>query len=131
MVTAEAIITFVDAIASATSPGKVLLFGSYANGLPTDDSDVDLLVVKEFRGRAEPEATRLRIALPEPFAMDLLVRRQSDIDRRITWNDFFLRDIMENGLLLYAANNSRMGEQGRRRLRRRLAAPAIPQANPA
>jgi predicted nucleotidyltransferase len=128
MVTAEAIITFVDAIASATSPGKVLLFGSYANGLPTDDSDVDLLVVKEFRGRAEPEATRLRIALPEPFAMDLLVRRQSDIDRRITWNDFFLRDIMENGLLLYAANNSRMGEQGRRRLRRRLAATAVAQA---
>ena len=29
------------------SPLKIILFGSYAYGMPTEDSDIDLLIIKE------------------------------------------------------------------------------------
>lgn len=37
--------SFVDQIVERFKPQKVLLFGSYASGTPTSDSDLDLLVV--------------------------------------------------------------------------------------
>jgi predicted nucleotidyltransferase len=128
MVPADAIIDYANAVAAKVSPTKVILFGSYAHGSASDDSDVDLLIVMDFRGRAEREAARIRTALSASFPLDLLVRRQSEIDRRIACNDFFLKDVMEKGLVLYAANDARMGEQGRRRLRRRHASAPVAQA---
>ena len=46
MVTAEQIIALVDAIVAVYAPEAVVLFGSYAYGTPTADSDVDLLVIR-------------------------------------------------------------------------------------
>ncbi len=37
----------VNKIAEKFSPLKVILFGSYAYGNPTKDSDIDLLTIKE------------------------------------------------------------------------------------
>jgi hypothetical protein len=51
--------------------------------------------------------------------MDLLVRSPTEIAKRIEQNDFFLKEIQERGLVLYASDDSRVGAQGRRRLRRR------------
>ena len=46
MVTPEQIKTVINLIAANTSPERILMFGSYASGNPTQDSDLDLLVVK-------------------------------------------------------------------------------------
>ena len=42
-----------DLIVETYQPEKIILFGSYANGNPTDDSDLDLLIVveTEFLGK--------------------------------------------------------------------------------
>ena len=45
MVSRETIQTVVDDIVREFTPLQVILFGSYAYGTPTEDSDVDLLVV--------------------------------------------------------------------------------------
>jgi predicted nucleotidyltransferase len=126
VVQAQHIIDYVDAIAAKFRPDRVILFGSYAYGEPTEDSDVDLLVVKRMRrGRHNP-TVRIRLALPfPPFPLDLLVRSQSDIERRIGWNDFFLEEVMEKGIELYAADDDRVGREGRRRLQRRLRPAAV------
>ena len=34
-------------IASKFNPDKIILFGSYANGTQTDNSDLDLLIIQE------------------------------------------------------------------------------------
>jgi uncharacterized protein len=128
MVHADAIIDYARALAAKISPQKVILFGSYAHGSAGDDSDVDLLIVMDYRGRAEHAAIRIRNAVAATFPMDLLVRQQAEIDRRIACNDFFLKDAMEKGLTLYAANDARVGEEGRRRLRRRYGSTAVAQA---
>jgi hypothetical protein len=54
------------------------------------------------------------------FPMDLLVRSAADIEVRVRGNGFFLKEVMERGLVLHAADNARVGAEGRRRLRRRL-----------
>ena len=40
-------------IARQFRPEKIILFGSYAYGEPTEDSDVDLLVIMPFKGVAK------------------------------------------------------------------------------
>lgn len=53
-------------IAERFSPERVILFGSYADGEPTEDSDVDLLVVMPAKGSPVDQST-----------LDLLPRRMS------------------------------------------------------
>lgn len=125
------IIAFVDEVAERFRPGRIVLFGSYAYGKPTADSDVDLLIVMPHRGPSHRLAARIRLATGSRFPMDLLVRSPSDIAKRVRGNDFFLREVMDRGLVLHAAGNARMGAEGRKRLRRRLASPPLAQTQPA
>jgi len=37
---------FVDLVASVVDPDRIILFGSYAYGVPNDNSDIDLLIIK-------------------------------------------------------------------------------------
>ena len=42
---------------------KVVLFGSYAQGTATDDSDVDLLVICPFQGKSVHQSVKIRMKL--------------------------------------------------------------------
>jgi predicted nucleotidyltransferase len=63
---------------------KVILFGSYAEGHPTEDSDVDFLVIADFQGRPVDRSVDVRMQLNPPFPMDLLVRTPDMIRRRLS-----------------------------------------------
>lgn len=103
----EAIQQYTEAIAHAFRPEKIILFGSHAYGQPTNDSDVDLLVVMPFRGSALDQAFRIRDRLEHPgFPIDLLVRSPREIEKRKAMGDFFIRDILDRGKLLYASGHS-------------------------
>jgi predicted nucleotidyltransferase len=125
MVEIDDILRFVEGVAAKVRPQRIVLFGSYAYGSPTEDSDVDLLVIMNYRGANVDNAAEIRGLVPRPFPMDLLVRNESEIKRRIAGNDFFLKEVIEKGLVLYDAHDIRMGSQGRRRLRRHLSAAAV------
>ena len=101
-------------IAERFQPEKIILFGSYASGAPHQDSDVDLLVVMPAANQVS-QAVRIRLALPAPFPMDLLVRTSEKLWRRIEEGNWFLREITEKGKVLYAIRNPSMGTQGRKR----------------
>src|SRR4051812_35083528 len=105
MATLEQILHFVDRVAGAFRPARIVLFGSYAYGTPNADSDVDLLVVMPHRGPAHRQAARIRLAVDALFPMDLLVRSPREIERRIGWNDFFLGEVVERGLVLHDADD--------------------------
>ena len=98
-------------------PHKVILFGSYAHGTATADSDVDLLVVMPFKGQSVYKSTEIALKANPHFPMDLLVRTPRDVRKRLAWNDFFIREILEKGKVLYAADDRPVGGQGARRLR--------------
>jgi predicted nucleotidyltransferase len=51
MVDMDTIHALVQRIIQTYRPERIVLFGAYAYGTPTVDSDVDLLVVLPFEGR--------------------------------------------------------------------------------
>jgi predicted nucleotidyltransferase len=63
--------TFCDAVAKPFRPQKTILFGSYACKKPTEDLDVDLLVIMK-RPRCRGERMR---ALPHCRSLRAEVRR--------------------------------------------------------
>jgi predicted nucleotidyltransferase len=89
-------------------PQQVVLFGSYAYGTPTPDSDVDLLVVMETPLRHVEQAVEIRKAVDFPFPVDVLVRTPQHIAERVTIGDTFLREILTKGVILYATNDTGM-----------------------
>ncbi len=93
-------------IAKLFDPERIILFGSYAYGKPHRYSDVDLLVVIDTPER--PRAKQIEIARafsPHPFGMDILVRTPQQIQKRISMGDYFLREIMTRGQVLYERNS--------------------------
>jgi predicted nucleotidyltransferase len=130
MVCADEIISLADRIAREFNPEKIILFGSYASGSPSEDSDVDLMVVMPYRGPSYSAASRVRIAINVRFPLDVIVRSPAELIRRLAMNDFFLMDIVEQRLVLHDANDCGMGQQGRKRLRRRLHFTQIPKIQP-
>ena len=84
---------------------RVILFGSYAKGTVTGDSDVDLLVIGSFEGRSVDRSVEIRMRLRPRFPMDLLVRTPEKVRERIQMGDEFMREIVEEGKILYEAND--------------------------
>ena len=72
---------------------KVILFGSYAEGRATPDSDVDLLVVTPFKGSSIDKSVEIHMQVRPPFSVDLLVRTPQAIDKRLCMGDQFIRSI--------------------------------------
>jgi len=107
MVSRQSIQSFVDQVAERFHPRAVILFGSHAYGLPTDDSDVDLLVVMPHRGPSAHMATRIRLACPRSFPMDLIVRSPALVQRRVRMGDEFLREVMSKGIVLHESRGAR------------------------
>jgi predicted nucleotidyltransferase len=91
-------------IAAEFEPERILLFGSYAWGAPSPDSDVDLLVILPFEGKAVAKSVEMRLKIKPPFPVDLLVRTPEKIRERLALGDPFIRSILEKGKVLYEAN---------------------------
>ena len=107
MVKRSQIRAFSEAIAREFRPRKIVLFGSYARGNPTEHSDVDLLIIMpRTRDRGERMSVRIRQAIPRDFPLDLLVRTPSDVAKRLRWGDPFMRELLETGKVLYEANDA-------------------------
>ena len=90
-------------IAEQFNPEKIVLFGSYAYGTPSDESDVDLLVILPFEGKSAHKSVEIIRAIKPCIPLDVIVRTREQIAERLCQNDFFLREIMEKGKVLYEA----------------------------
>jgi predicted nucleotidyltransferase len=83
-------------------PEKIILFGSYGYGSPTNDSDVDLLVIMETNDRpADRYLAVSRLIRPRPFPLDILVKTPAEITQALERGDFFIREIVTKGQTLY------------------------------
>ncbi len=84
-------------------PEKIILFGSYAWGKPTEDSDVDLFIIKNSNEPRRVRQVSLRKKLfGSGVPMDLLVYTQEELNRRLELEDFFFEKIINNGKVIYA-----------------------------
>ncbi len=84
-------------------PKKIILFGSYAWGKPTKNSDVDLFIIKESDLPRRFRTTRVeRILGSVSFPVDVLVYTPKEVEERKALGDFFVRNIFKKGKVLYA-----------------------------
>jgi len=89
-------------------PQKVILFGSYAYGQPSADSDVDLLVVMETGENPLHTAAHIAASLDHFFPMDILVFRPADWEEYLREGAIFATHVATKGLVLYEASNPRV-----------------------
>jgi predicted nucleotidyltransferase len=106
MVSRHAIKQFADEVARRFKPEKIILFGSYAYGKPTPDSDVDLLVVMPYDRRKGRMSLRILEALDYHFPLDLLVRTPAEVQQRMRWGDCFIEEVLTKGKVLYEATHA-------------------------
>lgn len=62
---------------------------------------MDILVVMPHEGRVAEECAHIRRRVDASFPLNLLVRSAEKLLQRLEWGDFFLRDIVEKGEILY------------------------------
>ena len=85
-------------------PEKIILFGSFARGEIKPSSDLDLFIIKKSELPRRFRITRVEKLLGStPFPVDILVYTPKEVEERKTLGDFFIKNILEKGKLLYAA----------------------------
>ena len=87
-------------------PEKVILFGSYAWGLPTEESDIDLLVIKDTKSTFFKRLLEVRRIVSDArrgYAFEPLVLTPQELEDRIRNKDSFFVEILNQGKVLYDA----------------------------
>lgn len=82
-------------------PEKVILFGSWAWGKPNLNSDVDLCIIKETENTRALARKIDGSIFPRPFPLNLIVYHPRYVVDREKIGDFFVRNILTKGKVLY------------------------------
>lgn len=93
----------VERIVSELKPEKIILFGSYAYGSPTPDSDVDLLIVMKTKAKdIDRYVTVSNLLYPREFPVDIIVKTPKEIKAEFKKKgNFFMREVLTKGKVLY------------------------------
>ena len=81
MITQEQINEIIKLIEKNFNPQKIILFGSYANGTPTEESDLDLLIIKDSDLPARLQNRNVRKILSGlKVPVDVIVKTAEEFD---------------------------------------------------
>lgn len=108
----SAIRRFARQITEKFEPEKIILFGSYAYGTPHSESDVDLLVIMPTYNEIA-QAIRIKRECARPFEIDLIVKTPKRLERALRDENWFLREAVTRGKVLYEAADRPVGSQSR------------------
>jgi predicted nucleotidyltransferase len=86
-------------------PEKIILFGSYAYGNPTEDSDIDLLIIKETDKKRRVdrfvEVQSIVYDGQSELPVSPLVLTKEELQERLSMGDDFIKEIVKKGKMLY------------------------------
>jgi len=83
-------------------PDRIILFGSYANGKPTEDSDLDILVVMPVEGSRRMKANEIDLALADrTIPVDVIVATPEQYDRQKNIIGTIVREAVHEGKVVY------------------------------
>jgi len=100
----SAIRRFARQVAERFQPEKSFCSAPMPTATPHVESDVDLMVIMPARNVID-RRSRIDLAMERPFSLDLHVRTPKQIERGLKEDDcdWFLREVMEKGKVLYEA----------------------------
>ena len=85
-------------------PIKIILFGSYAYGNPMEDSDIDLLIIKETKERRADRFVAVKRIIYDPnrkIPVSPLVYEPKELEERVRIGDDFILEILDKGIVIY------------------------------
>jgi len=94
---------------SQLNPFKVMLFGSYAHGMPDEDSDMDIIVILDNEDMPQNFSERMKNhskvrknlrAINKKIAMDILVYTKAEWNKLIETDNSFIREVTETGKVI-------------------------------
>jgi len=105
VVTSEQIDEIVRILVSECQPEKIILFGSYAQGTATEDSDLDLAIVKKTDLPHNKRSYEFRKALRADgrrwlFGMDILVFTPEEMEMYKNSLSVIVSEILQTGKTL-------------------------------
>lgn len=106
MVTEKKLAEVVARLVAASHPSRVILFGSYARGTATRDSDLDLIVIEPVLDNPGEEMIRLHEAAGDAGAgLDILVYSEEEAARRGQVPGTVVYWALKEGKVLYDAKH--------------------------
>jgi predicted nucleotidyltransferase len=102
----EIILEIAEKIKQEYQPSKIILFGSYAYGVPDRDSDIDLLIIKDTQERPIDRRVAVARIASDPkrlIPFEPFVLTPYEVNKRLEAGDQFIREILEKGEILYGA----------------------------
>lgn len=99
----EAIRRIVERLVAAYAPEKIVLFGSHAYGVPNEDSDIDLLIIKQTQESFFKRLVTVRkitSGLHRGVPFDPIVLTPEEMEERLAKGDQFLAEVLEKGKVL-------------------------------
>lgn len=99
------------------NPVKIILFGSYAYGLPDNDSDIDILVVTSDNFIPENYNIRMKLTLDvsglisdikDKYPVDLIVHTIPMHKKFLALGSMFSKEIIQKGKILYETDHTGM-----------------------
>ena len=98
----EIIAEIVDKIKAQFRLQKIILFGSYVWGVPTEDSDIDLFLIMESNLRRDERALQIRKVFPHRiFPLDIIVYTPQEVKQSLERGNPFIKEILSRGNVLY------------------------------
>jgi predicted nucleotidyltransferase len=100
----EMITKVVEKIKAQYRPQKIILFGSYAWGEPSKDSDIDLFIIKKTNQKHRERMLTVRRMVSEEnglVGIDILVYTPEELAERLKIEDSFISKILKRGQMLY------------------------------
>ena len=86
-------------------PEKIILYGSYAYGNPTADSDIDLFIIKDTDKRSVDRFVEVKQIIYQPgrsIPISPIVYTPKELEERLKMGDGFVAEILARGRVLYA-----------------------------
>jgi predicted nucleotidyltransferase len=89
-------------IVAGAQPEKIVLFGSLASGNPRENSDIDLLIVKESSKRRDERDIEIRKFLKDIlYPMDIFVYTPKEVEQYRNLSSSFLKKVFDTGKIIY------------------------------
>lgn len=83
-------------------PQKIILFGAYAWGEPSEDSDIDLFLIMESSLRRDERARQIqKIFSDRTFPLDIIVYTPEEVEKSLKSGNPFIKEILSKGGVLY------------------------------
>ena len=106
MISEQTIQQAVGRLVEAAKPSKIILFGSYARGDATENSDLDLMVIEPEVSNKFDEMVRLRNVMGDmDIGVDLLVYSDLEASRRSQVPGTVLYWAFKEGRVMYDAGH--------------------------